>query len=107
MSHLHHHLTDTLHRISAVLGASLEQHERFERWALEQLKSLVAAERESRKALQWKATDLRQQYLELQKELSAGISVTGRTELMRAARKEWLAAVLELVDDLLDRRDAA
>ncbi|MFZ5444464.1 MAG: hypothetical protein ACOZQL_31015 [Myxococcota bacterium] len=107
MSHIQHRLTDTLQRISVVLGATPEQHAQFEKWALEQLRSLLAAERESRKALQWKTMVIRQEYLELQKELSTGISVTGRTELLRAARKEWLHAVLELVDELLEQREAA
>jgi hypothetical protein len=107
MSHIHERLTETLERISVVLGATPAQHEQFEQWALAQLKSLVAAERDNRKALQWQAMDFRQQYLELQQELSTGIAVTGRTHLLRAARKEWLGAVLELVDELLDQRQAA
>ena len=51
-----------------MLGPHAEQHAVFEHWAL-----------------RWQAMEFRQQYLELQRELSMGIAVTGRTELVRAA----------------------
>jgi len=102
-----HRLTEALERISSVLGATPEQHAVFERWALVQLKVLLNAERDGRESLRWQAMEFRQEYLELQHELTTGITVTGRTELVRAARKEWLMTVLEFVDGLLDERDAA
>jgi hypothetical protein len=107
MSQRHLRLTEALDRISVVLGANPAQRNEFETWAVAQLKTLVRAENESRQELRWQAMEFKQEYLELQKELSTGISVTGRTELLRAARKEWLAAVLELVDELLEGRAAA
>lgn len=107
MSQSHLRLTEALDRISVVLGATPAQRTEFETWAVAQLKTLVRAENESRQELRWQAMEFKQEYLELQKELSTGISVTGRTELLRAARKEWLAAVLELVDELLEERAAA
>lgn len=100
-------LTETLGRISSVLGATPEQHQKFERWALAQLKVLLAAEREGGDGLRWQAMEFRQEYLELQQELSTGITVTGRTELLRAARKEWLASVLEFVEGLLEAQQKA
>ncbi|MFO0598756.1 MAG: hypothetical protein U0228_25850 [Myxococcaceae bacterium] len=99
-------LKDTLGRISAVLGATPEQHAQFEKWAILQLKLLVNAEKEGRQALHWQAMEFRQEYLELQQELSTGISVTGRTELLRAARREWLSTVLEFLDGLLEQKAA-
>lgn len=99
-------LRDTLTRITDVLGATPEQHEAFEKWALLKLKLLVNAEKEGRQRLLWQAHDLRQEYLELVHDLTTGMSVTGRTELMRTARKEWLSAVLDFVDDLLEARAA-
>lgn len=102
-----HHLREALSRISSVLGATPEQHRQFEDWALARLKLLVNAELDGRQTLLWQAMQLRQEYLELQQELSTGISVTGRTELLRAARREWLGAVLEFVDDLIEGRKAA
>ncbi len=107
MSPSQHHLAESLKRISAVLGATPEQHAVFEHWALAQLRALVNAEQENRQALRWQAMEFRQQYLELQQELSMGIAVTGRTELVRAARKEFLCAILDLVDELIDERAAA
>ncbi len=107
MSPAHHRLVETLNRISVVLGATPEQHTIFETWALQQLKALVNAETESREALQWQALQIRQEYLELQRELSIGITSTGRTELLRVARREWLEAVLDLVDSLVEPRAAA
>lgn len=107
MSPSHQRLIETLNRISVVLGATPEQHATFETWALGQLKILVNAETESREALRWQAMQFRQEYLELQRELSVRISVTGRTELLRAARREWLEAVLDLVDSLVEPRVAA
>ena len=100
-------LSQVLGRISTVLGATPEQHAQFERWALAQLKVLLAAQREGPDALRWQAMEFRQEYLELQRELSTGISVTGRTELLRAARKEWLSEVLAFIEPLLQERDAA
>jgi hypothetical protein len=101
------HLARTLDRIADVLGATPEQHATFQKWAQQHLQMLVNAEKEGRQQLKWQATEFRQEYLELQKELQAGIVVTGRTELLRAARKEWLQAILELVDDLLSDNEAA
>ena len=102
-----HPLQQTLDRISVVLGATPEQHATFEKWALTRLEQLVRAEKESRNALLQRSMELKQEYLELQHELRTGISVTGRTELARAARKDWLEAVLDFVEDLLDHRAAA
>lgn len=99
-------LTETMSRISVVLGANPTQAAAFEQWALGKMKHLVNAQRDSRASLQWQAMELRQEYLELQKDISTGISVTGRTELMRAARKEWLGSLLEFVDSLLERAAA-
>ncbi|MFT3708808.1 MAG: hypothetical protein QM817_14255 [Archangium sp.] len=99
-------LTDAMSRISAVLGANPEQHATFEKWALQKLNQLLSAQRDSRKSLQWQAMEFRQEYLELQKELSTGITVTGRTELVRAARKEWLSSLLEFLDAVLERAAA-
>ena len=107
MSQSHIRLTEALERISVVLGATPAQRTEFEAWAVVQLKTLVRAENESRQELRWQAMEFKQEYLELQKDLSMGISVTGRTELLRAARKEWLSVVLELVDELLEERAAA
>jgi hypothetical protein len=100
-------LRAVLSRISSVLGATPEQHRQFETWALERLRLLVNAERDGRQTLLWQALQFRQEYLELQHDLAAGISATGRTELLRSARKEWLAAVLEFVDGLIEDRRAA
>ncbi len=100
------HLRETLTRISHVLGTTPEQHDAFEKWALLKVKLLVNAEREGRQHLLSQATDLRQEYLELQSEFRNGVAVTGRTELLRAARIEWLAAVLDFVDGLLEARAA-
>lgn len=99
-------LRETLTRISNVLEATPEQHDTFEKWALLKLKLLVNAEKEGRRYLLSQATDLRQEYLELQADVTTGIAVTGRTELVRAARIEWLAAVLDFVDGLLEARAA-
>lgn len=107
MSPTHQRLVETLNRISVVLGATPEQHAIFETWALQQLKALVNAEKESRQALQWQALQFRQEYLELQQALSIGIASTGRTEMLRLARREWLEAVLDLVDSLVEPRVAA
>ncbi len=107
MSPAHQRLVETLDRISVVLAATPEQHAIFEDWALQQLQTLVKAETESRDALQWQALQFRQEYLELQRTLSIGIASTGRTELLRIARREWLEAVLDLVDSLVAPRAAA
>jgi hypothetical protein len=107
MASTQHQLIDTLNRIGNVLSANPEQHATFERWALLQLRLLVNAEKESRQALVWQAMEFRQEYLELQHELSMGIAVTGRTELLRSARREWLESVLALVEGLLEERRAA
>ena len=107
MTPAHQRLVETLNRISVVLGATPEQHATFEAWALRQLQALVSAETDSREALRWQALQFRQEYLELQRELSIGIAATGRTELLRTARREWLGAVLELVDSLVELRAAA
>lgn len=95
-------LTETMSRITVVLGANPAQSAEFEEWALRKMKQLVNAQRDSHQSLRWQAMELRQEYLELQQEISTGIGVTGRTELMRAARKEWLGTLLEFVDSLLE-----
>lgn len=107
MSPAQQRLVETLQRISVALGPTPEQHAIFETWALQQLQALVNAETESRGALQWQALQLRQEYLELQRTLSIGIASTGRAEVLRIARREWLEAVLDLVDCLVEPRAAA
>lgn len=106
MSPSYQRLVDALDRVSVVLAATPEEHAAFEHWALSQLRSLVSAETESRESLRWRATQLRQEHLALEFELSLG-SATARTRLLRAARREWLEAVLDLVDSLVEPRAAA
>lgn len=107
MSPAHQRLVETLQRISVALEPTPELHATFETWALEQLQALVNAETESREALRWQALQLRQEYLELQRALAIGVTSTGRTELLRVVRCEWLEAVLDLVDSLVEPRAAA
>ncbi len=101
-----HQLHETLNRISSILGATPEQHHIFEGWALGQLRALVKAEKESEASLRWLALEYRHQYLELQQDLTNGIVVTGRTDLLRTARKEWLSSLLDWVDQLQEERAA-
>jgi hypothetical protein len=95
-------LSETLDRISEALASAPEERRRFDVWAEELLGGLVRAERESRLALRWQAMQLRLQLLELQRQTTARRGTTGRTELLRLARVEWLDAVLDLVDSLTD-----
>lgn len=79
-----------------------ELRDDFERWALGVLDELVAAERKSRRHLEWVLTRLRLEVLDAGRTLEADAGVSARTRLMQLARRDWLEAVLALAEALTD-----
>lgn len=102
MSVAHDTLAEPLARCEVVLGDSPEQLRDFETWAVGVLDELVTAERASRLALQWKLMQLRLEALDLDREVKLRHPVSARSHLARLARREWLWAVLRLVDGLTE-----
>lgn len=95
-----HRLSEPLARCEAVLSDAPEQRDDFEVWAVTLLDELCAAERSSRLALQWKLMQLRLEALDLDREVKLDHPVSARSQLARLARREWLWAVLKVVDEL-------
>lgn len=93
-------LTEPLARCEALLSDAPEQRHAFEVWAVTVLDELCGAERASRLALQWKLMQLRLEALDLDRDVQRKRPVSARTQLARIARREWLWAVLKLVDEL-------
>jgi hypothetical protein len=95
-------LAPLLDRISEALGPEAHELETFERWALLVTESLLAAGRDSRSALLEELQRSRAALLELCTGEFLGFSATGRIELMRSCRREWLTTLLELVESFVE-----
>ncbi len=95
-------LAPLLQRISDALGPEAHELETFERWALLITESLLAAGRDSRSALLEELQRSRAALMELCTGEFVGFSATGRIELMRSCRREWLSTLLELVESLVE-----
>ncbi|MEW6430624.1 MAG: hypothetical protein AB1730_03870 [Myxococcota bacterium] len=91
-------LSRTLSRCEAALRAQPERRRDFEAWAVTTLDALVAAERQGRAALDLKLSSLRLEMLELER---AAVCPDAPSLPEHVARREWLQAVLRVVDELM------
>lgn len=98
-------LEPLMQRIAETLGSDAKELVKFERWALGLMQSMLAAGRESRSALVQQVQLARAELLELQHDISVGITATGRTELLRICRREWLMSLVDCIDELFDVPD--
>ncbi len=93
----HERLSPMLYRITETLKDNPEELHAFERWAVAVLQGLVAAAGEGDAPLKRVLMDLGHELADLQRDLSA-IHVTGRSQVRRMCRREWLTTLIELVD---------
>jgi hypothetical protein len=98
-------LEPLMRRIAETLGSDSKELVKFEKWALGLMQALLAAGTESRAALVQQVQLTRAELLELQHDISVGIAATGRTELLRVCRREWLMSLVDFVDELFDVPD--
>lgn len=102
MTPAHAHLVPALVRCTHVLEFAPALRADFEVWAVTVLDELCEAAGQGRQSLQWHAMPLRLELLDLQRTVARDFAVTGGTKVSRMARRDWLEAVLKLVDALLD-----
>ncbi len=100
MASMWERLAVPLSRCEAVLSAQPEQRREFEVWAVKLLDDLLRAERLGPRVLEARLPALRREVHALDGALNRHGEVSARSQLMRLARREWLLAVLELVDEL-------
>lgn len=107
MTSAHTHLVPTLTRCTHVLESAPGLRADFEVWAVTVLDELCEAASRGRQSLQWHAMPLRLELLDLQRTVQRDFAMTGGTKVSRMARRDWLEAVLRLVDALLDESTPA
>lgn len=91
-------LSGALSRCEATLRDQPQQRRDFEAWAVATLDELVDAERAGRVALQSTLAALRLHVLDLDRALGAADAQPSPEQL---ARRDWLQAVLQVVDELM------
>lgn len=95
-------LAPLLATIGETLGPNSDATLKFEKWALSLNESLVSAAKESHGALWAHVQMLKQELSELRRDITVGLEVTGRTELIRVCRREWLTHLVTLIEERFD-----
>jgi hypothetical protein len=100
-------LASLMESITETLGANPEQVSAFQSWALHVSRMTALATKGTQHELRAHVLELRQELAELQHDLTVSINATGRTQVMRLCKREWLGYMLELVEDSFPERAAA
>lgn len=93
----HERLSPLLDRITEALKDNPDELRAFERWAVAVLQNLATAAAEGDAPLKALLMDLWHELADLQRDMTA-IHVTGRSQVRRMCRREWLTTLIELVD---------